>query len=392
MARTRSIYQSDLLYVGPTGENSCTGAHFGNPATHPYNTTTPQLQSGNLIAELFRVQKADYGWTKSLTDVNQLGELAAIDRIPLEQPTVNMSFSYLLSNLVNEKLLGFTVAKAGSTADVTCISGILAGVTDSKNYFIKTVAEGQDVNDNSAVVYNTIGIGNGFISSYSSQGSVGSFPTVDVSIEGLNMEGDAFSATTTGNIIPAVNPTNGAAIAGFWYNLPTGLTSLNDAALTADAGISALRPGDITLNLGSVLGAGDTMYTPSDLKVQSYNFSFNLSRENLQQLGSKYAYAKTISFPVTASLSVTAIVGDMQTGSLIDIVNDNDSFDPAVTITKPGSASTVIAQIKLKNAKLDNQSTSSSIGSNKQVTLNFTTQLSGPSDLTKGVFFSGITV
>ena len=386
MARTRQIYQGDLLFVGPTGNFPSTGAHFAGITS---SIVTPLLSGSNLIGELYRIQKADYGWTKTLTDVNQYGELAAIDRVPLEQPTVNLSFSYILNNLINEKSLGLTVASAGSLTDVTAISGIMAGISDSKNYFIKTVGEGQDAINNSSIVYNTIGIGNGFISSYSSQGSVGSFPTVDVSIEALNMEGDAFDAVSTGNQIPAVNPSNGAAIAGYWYNLPTGLSSALGAPLTANQGISALRPGDITLNLGTVLSAGDVFYTSSDFKIQSYNFSFNLTRENLQQLGSKYAFAKTITFPVTASLNVTAIVGDMQTGSLIEIVNNNTSFAPAVTITKPG-ATTVIAQIKLLNAKLDSHSVSSSIGANKQITLNFTTQVSGPTDLTKGVFLSGI--
>ena len=118
--------------------------------------------------------------------------------------------------------------------------------------------------------------------------------------------------------------------------------------------------------------------------------SFNLSRENLNKLGSKYAYAKTITFPVSATLSVTAVVGEMQSGSLIEIVNNNTTFNPRVSLKKPGS-STVIADFQLKGAKLDNQDVSSSIGPNKQITFNFASQLGGPQSVVVGLMMSGVT-
>jgi hypothetical protein len=44
----------------------------------------------------------------------------------------------------------------------------------------------------------------------------------------------------------------------------------------------------------------------------------------------------------------------------------------------------------LKKAKLDSESFSSSIGSNKTVDLTFSTQIGGPNDTGNGVFVSGI--
>jgi hypothetical protein len=375
MPRNRQIYQTDLLYVGPTGANPATGSLFAG--------ATP------LIAQLYRVQRADYNWSKQLQDVNQFGELAAIDRVSLQQPTVGLTFSYLLSNFINEKLLGFTVNKAGDLTEVSALSGILATVTDSKNYFVKTVAEGADAADNAGLVYNSLAIGNGFLASYTSQGSVGGFPSVDISVEGLNINGDSFTVGITGNATPAVRPIDGTAITAHYYKLPTGLTSYNDANLTADNGLSVIKPGDITLALG--LTAGDGFFDESDLKIQSYNLSFNFNREDLQKLGSKYAFAKVPVFPVQCTMSVTANVGEFQTGSLVQIVNDNKSFNPSVTL-KRGDTNATIAKYTLKNAKLDNQDLSSAIGSNKSITMNFVSQMAGPEDLTKGLFLSGITV
>jgi hypothetical protein len=387
---TRQIYQGDLLYVGPTGQNFATGKHF-SAATFGVNPTGngAGYAGFNLVAELYRVQRADYTWNKQTQDVNQLGELAAIDRVSLEQPNVSLSFNYLLANLINEDIMGFTVAKPGSASEISCISGILGGY-DSRNFFIKTVSEGNDAIDNNSNTFNVISIGNAFLSSYAVQGAVGGFPTVDISVEGLNMDGSAFSSTTTGTYLPAVNPVDGVPVTGFLYNLPTGLTSLNNASLTANQGVSVLRPGDINLSLIPTDNAGDGFFKPSDLKVQNFNLSFSLSRENLSKLGSKFAFAKAITFPVTAQLQVSAIVGDHQTGSLYRIVEDNKDFNPTITITKPGDSTVTMAQFKLRGAKLDSQDISSNIGANKSVSMTFSAQIGGPQDSTRGVFMSGI--
>ncbi len=402
MARTRQIYQTDLVYVGPSGNNPATGAHYdGNVSYDADGDITlagPELKFGppetNMIQPLFRVQRASWNATKNLTDVNQFGELAAIDRVPLEPPTVQLTFDYLLANLANEHRMGFTVNKAGDTVETSFISGILAGATNPKNYFLKTSAEGSDNIDNDSLVYNVLAIGNGFISSYSIQGSVGSFPTASVTIDALNINGDLFNSTKSGNFIPAVNQVDGSNIEGWWYQLPTGTTSLANAPLTINKGISALRPGDITLQLGLSEGSvgGDTFFDPGDIKVQSFNLSFDLSQEDLNKLGSKYAFAKVPTFPVTTTLQVEAIAGDFSSGKLTEIVNANESYDPSITMFSPGGTTDAdkIAKFTVKQAKLDAQASDLSIGQNKTFSMTFNAQIGGPQSLDAGVFASGI--
>ena len=388
MAKTRNIYQIELGYVGPTGSRSATGSHVVDTAQFG-NTGALAATSGNYVAELYRVQRAGWNAQKNLTDVNQFGELAAIDRIPLNPPTVQFNIDWLVSNFVNEKLIGMYVADQNN-AEASAVSGIIAGNTSPKNYFLKVVSEGSDAIDNAATNYDVLAIGNGFLSSYTAQGAVGSFPTASVTIDALNVKTDSFSSAVPGWPIPAVNPVDGQRITGHWYKLPAGLTSVNDAALTANLGISALRPGDINLDLG--IGEGDTFYAPTDLKVQSYNISFNFNQEDLSKLGTKYAFAKVPVFPVTASLQVEAFVGDLQTGNLVDIVADNRSFNPSITITHPTNPNQVICKYILKNAKLDTQASDLSIGSNRSLSLTFNSQIGGPESVTAGLFFSGITV
>lgn len=385
MPRTRNIYQTDRIFVGPTGSYSATGRLFESQI---YNV--PTGVGVNLIGQLHRIQNADWSFSKELTDVNQWGELAAIDRVPLTQPTVNASFTYLLSNLANEQNIGLFVGGGGKPV-ISAVSYVLSGTQDSKNYFFSRVAEGSD--HVGGTVKDVIAIGNGFLSSYTFNAAVGEFPQATVNVEGLNMEFEVVDGTlilaATGLRTPAVNPVNGTEL-GWYYSIPTGVTqslggnTINDA----NDSLSVLRPGDISFNIGYADGGPNE----ADMKVQSVNVSFDLSRENLEKLGSKYAFAKVVSFPVTVSMSVVANLGDIDSGSLITLVDQNANYNPTVYLKKPGGTvdADIIAMYQLKTAKLDSQEYSMGIGDNKQVTLNFSTQLGGPEDTSKGLFLSGI--
>ncbi len=123
------------------------------------------------------------------------------------------------------------------------------------------------------------------------------------------------------------------------------------------------------------------------MKIQNYSFTYSLARENLDKLGSKYAFAKVIQFPAQATLNVTANVGDAQTGTLVEIINNNTTFNPSITIKKPGTTDTVV-YYQLRGSKLDSQNVTESIGPSKSVTMVFSSQINGPQS-TNGVFCSG---
>ena len=377
--------------------------------------------SANDIKQLHRVQSANYAFSVARTDVNQFGELAAIDRVVLDTPTVSLDYSYYLSNMSNEANMGFFVnPKATATASlVSALSGVLNKTEDERNYFIQTSREGEDAvgdttrDDDSltgiGAQADTIGIGNGFITSYSSEASVGGFPTVSVAVEGMNM----LFATGTQNVPnPGINRVDGSA-STTKASLPT--VTADSKASSQQSGIlaiSTLRPGDITIKIaehstdgsfgsddydlgGAKLptAAGDAT---SSANIQSYNISFDLGRTPIQRLGNRFAFAREVDFPVNVSLSVDAIMTDLTTGNLNDLVDCEKSYDVLIQLKGiTGSAcDTVKADVAsyiLKNVKPDSQSYSSSIGDNKTVTLDFSTQIGGPRDTNAGVFFAGVT-
>ena len=381
MPRNRIIYQSEALYAGPA---PATGFHYGTFTPGQGGNSNNLNNSTNLVKELQRIQTANYSFNVDRTDVNQFGQLAAIDRVILTSPTVSLDFSYILGNLSNENILGFTVVSGNTNSAISAISGILNNTQDERNYFIRTVPEGNDAvgfGDVGSGNNGVIGIGNAFVSSYSTEGSVGNFPTASISVEGLNMN---FQKGLSGNFVPAIDPTNGAAVSNF-YTLPA---TVQNVGIGSGNAISALRPGDITLDIQAQTGVGGADTTT--MNIQSYNISFDLGRTPIQRLGNKFAFTRPIDFPLTVNLSVDAQVTDMVTGNLANLVNDDSlTYNPSVTIKSPTDNTLVMAKFAVKGAKLVSQEYSSDIGSNKTVTLTWQSQVGGPQDVNNGLFING---
>jgi hypothetical protein len=302
--------------------------------------------------------------------------------------------------LHNESGLGFTTLDLSNSDYISCISGILNKTSDEKNYFIKTVKEGADAlsidshpdsdtfDEGAAgeLVQSTIGIGNGFITSYTAEGSVGNFPTATVNVEALNM---VINSGASGFKVPSVNPSDGAAITAYDVNLPTQVST------PATDTTSVLRPGQVTVSIvdnGQAFAgtAFDEMgVLVSDAKIQSYNISFDLGRTPLEKLGSKFAFAREIDFPVTITASIEANVGELTTGNLADMISTDQNYDLFVRLKDPTNT-TINVDYHIKKAKLDSEEFSSAIGDNKSVTLNFSAQVGGPSQNDIGFFMSGV--
>ncbi|HHZ95767.1 MAG TPA: hypothetical protein EYN67_09470, partial [Flavobacteriales bacterium] len=357
MARNRVIYQSEAVYVTQSGYNGDLTATSGFQGAG-VNIGAVAANARDAVMDLHRVQSANYSFTIARQDVNQFGELAAIDRIITDTPTVSFDTSYILANFDNENKLGFEVTPSGSSATtfVSCISGLINSDSNAhqKDYFILTTKEGSDAVDNTTTgkYESIIGVGNGFITSYSSEASVGGLPTVSIGVEGTNMN---YNTVATGSQISTaaaptskgfrINPTSSvlSGISGISPAIdPENGTSVNKYAVlpvptqnASGAGgglISALRPGDITLSLiagggtdlNAIMNTADTpdnLLVGADIKdahIQSYTLSFDLSRTPIQQLGTRFAFARPVDFPITASLSVDAVLADLTTGSISD--------------------------------------------------------------------------
>ena len=395
MARNRVIYQSEALFVNKqySGHNTVDivdGGTVGSPGHG-----NPTLSDGN-FHQIARVQSANYSFSINRTDVNQFGNLARIDTAVIEAPTVSLDFTYLLTNGVNEDSLGISVdpqnsgsaigSPGGVIVKTSAISGMLAN-TSGRNYHILTTKEGTDANGNSSSATGegstVISIGNGFVTNYSMEASVGSIPTASVSVEGLNIRSDNAAVGLT---TPAVDPEDGTVGTGT-YTLPDPVSgSVGDI----------LRPGDVELSLGNpalIANLSDSAGSNS-AHIQSFNISLPMGRSNLQRLGSSFGFSKEVDFPVSVSVGVSAIMADIRDGqSLFTELYANNKHDLIFTLRKPNTAGAKQGDPQVafivKNAVLESESFSSSIGDNKSVDFSFTATVGGPEDITNGLFISG---
>ena len=356
MARNRVIYQSEALFVNK------------------------DASLANGYKQLERVQSANYSFTINRQDINQFGQLGKLDSIQLDAPTVNADCSYYVTDGFTERALGFFVATGGAAVAGGFVSGHLADGS-GRNLIILTTPEGTDADlpsrSSLSDVNSTIGIGNCYLSDYSVEMAVGSIPTVSVSFDALNINADD-DATAIAS--PAINPVDGTSV-GNNATLPDAITGQGDVA--------ALRPGNITVGISNFESETlvDIGTDAEGAHIQSASLSIPMSRSTLERLGSRSAYARSVDFPVVATLSVSAIVNEVAAQNLADIVDDEVEKD--VTLTLKDDANTDSVIYTLKGCSFDSESISSSIGSNKTVDLTFSTSVGGPNDTSHGVFMSG---
>ena len=385
--RNRVIYQSEALFVS----HQYTGGKVVDivGGTHKAAGVGPDLGSG-MFHQLHRVQSANYNFAISRQDINQFGNLARIDTAIIEAPTVGLDFSYLVTDGSNEDKLGITC----SAGEINALSGILSN-TSGRNYHILTVTEGTDANSDllastkgTATTSTVISIGNGYITNYSMNAAVGSVPTANVSVEGLNITADTAGPSLTTPAIDPANATQGTAT----YKLPNPVQGVVG---------DILRPGDMVISFGAHEGAGQTatgviaQLTDSATKtaahIQSFNIDVPLGRSVLNRLGNAFGFSREIDFPITVSVGISAIVADLKRGNLFDELYDTTKHDLCIAMKKPGTAGGGAEQVRfqLKNVTLDSESYSSSIGDNKSVDLSFSATVGGPEDTTNGLFISG---
>jgi hypothetical protein len=445
MARNRVIYQSEALYVSKNVNSTETGEH----------------------RQLTRVQSANYNFSIDRKDVNQYGELARIDALVLKSPTVALDFSYYPTDGFNERALGFYVQRqvpvftgddgllstedngggfsGYSTLGEGNFSSGQMGSSSGQHFYILTTSEGSDLNnENTLSGKSVIGIGNGFLTNYSVDASVGNLATVKVTIEGLNMNSSTYQDQLTGfgsgvyrsgatyftgrnpnptlpnagytfqnNIYatsdyqlgllsPQVDPTAGSATTGA-NGKPLAVKLPNPSHGTGSNTPSALRPGDIVLSFGDYGAATEGFATPianmsgtaagigSDgLHLQSASLALPLSRTPIERLGSRFAFARVVDFPIVSTLNVSAILNETQSRNLASMLDDNTERDVTIKIKSSKDTSKDALIYMLKGSRLKSESFSSSIGSNKTVDLVFETQIGGPNDSKHGLFLSGI--
>lgn len=426
MARVNQIYNTQALYVGPSPSS---GYHFMSGDGTLNNAYNELVYNRNLLQPLNRVQSASYSFNLDYGELKQLGKRGTVYSPLINNPSVVLSFNYLQNSVLNELRLGFNANYFNEIDSGTyysnnfgqsLISGLISrelnqptsapywplSYRDRKNLFIVSGPRGNDINttdeteyhpkSQTYVVYN---FGDGYLTNYNTRGSVGSFPSTSISFICENLE---IVSSGSGVNIPSLNPRTKAYANENKFVIPPTYDGPNQ--------VTVFLPGDINLSFESINhktgilalygtgydnGAANTNitnlgYAFSDLKAQNYDISMTLNRQPLYSLGYELPVDRPIVFPVFATLNTSFIVGDEQTGRLMDLMTINSDYNVRITINNPSThvRRGVGTQYDFRRAKLTNWNVDSTIGPSKVANMGFVTELD-PDDLSRGFFVSG---
>tara|TARA_Y100000361_G_C11157438_1_gene345070 strand:+ start:1050 stop:2459 length:1410 start_codon:yes stop_codon:yes gene_type:complete len=424
MSRNRIIYQSKALFIAPSATGAqialtgCNSAADVKKTGSPYKGETPTAiqNSTGLMVKLDRVQNLNFGFTINAQDVNEMGRLARINRISNEPPTVNLDYSYYVTDGLTERLMGFVFGGTdGGTrtgahpfdTDMPIGAGALSGFleeTQGQNYYIITTNEGEDVVGASLSSEDSVvSVGNGFLSNYELNLTVGELPTANVTVEGFNIKCDT-SGEDNGmsGISPGINTLADPNVAFGGSDLNR-FYAIQDSLISATAGtgyndIAALRPGDITVSTDDFSASDDEFITVASNKsttahIQSLSFSLPLARTTLSRLGAFFGYNRVIDVPLNMEVSLSVFATEFNANKnlfnvlcgsqpertfsvLLNKCNDDGSHTPAI-------------KYQFKGAILLSENHSLDIGGNETVDLTYSIQIGGANDTTRGLFMSG---
>jgi len=427
MARNRVIYQSQALFIAPSSTgvqvSGVTAAGTLATATPFTPVSTGSLASGiSLLKKMDRIQNCNFNFSINRQDINEFGKLARLDSIVMESPTVSLDFSYYVTDGFNERLLGFNSYSANDSntiENVQAISGLLNDL-QGNNYYILTVDEGEDVVlGNLTPSSSIVAIGNGFISEYGFEASVGAIPTASITVEAFNIKSDANASVTTvttgaapatsvvgADIVsitgtsPAIDlsssPANKFTSVGTAYKLD--YSRAFSGAIGASAGVNftgfttgasnvtALRPGDLVLTLPTSDGIAD-INGNGQAHIQSFSFTLPLSRTVLQRLGNTFGFARAINVPINMDVTINGIVSELESLNLFDKLGSPTARTLVISLKDSSSAQKIVYTVK--GAIFQGESYSENLGDNQTVDLTYSVQIGGANDANNGLFMSG---
>jgi hypothetical protein len=399
-----------MIFVGPAPDS---GYHLIDESG-VLNDNITGNNNVNLLNQIDRVFAFNYSVDQSPTLLKQLGTKSLVARPVIEYPNVNVDFEYYVNSIKNEARLGFDVNfRTGDepyyASRVCPISGFTSRELvrqrgnpfwiythkDARNIFAVIAPEGDEVrestmdfvqtpfdiaNDENSLQYGVLAFGSCYLTSYQIQASVGDIPRAKVSYVSDNIQ-----FTISGNEVmtPYLNKTTAIPTRDKHFKIPK---SVNEG------GVSAIKPGDIDVEISGHGKIHDIGTDFNDTKIQSFSIAIPLGREDLPKLGAKLPVDRQINFPIISTVSFQYLQGDLTSGSIAELFSGDAEYNFKIKMNNSSGCSPdkeIIVQYDILGAILKSHSSSSSLKSNKMGAVTFEVELD-PDNLHKGIFISGL--
>ncbi len=401
----------------------------------------------SLVFPLNRIISNSYSFDVQRTNISHLGNLGTIFRPILNNTEVNFSFDYYLNGLLNDVRLGlYCNIPSGNTSLGPLIFGntnrtsILSGFytrdnarsnenslqwppkcREPKNLFVASKKDYLDYNDISQGLYrerdiDVYAFGDCFLSSYKCQASISQIPTVSVNYICNNLEvyGSGVNCDS-----PSLDTRNYNINSGTKFSIPNNFqgTGLPTVLIPQDIIINiqqqdpnySLTNGYLLDEFGNRLITEDNNYLTitslqqsdydinnlpvdfNDIKIQSFDFGFELNRNNMYGIGYKFPLDKQIVWPVISNLNFSFLPGDLKTSSLVSLIKDDKKYNISIKLKYQNNTRNwtgVAIQYDFVGSKINNFNSNISISNRLENSLSFTTEIN-PLKTGEGLFISG---
>jgi hypothetical protein len=311
------------------------------------------------------VQSSEFSISVDRQTSKQVGSQSyAVDDLT-RSPNVNLDVSYLFSPyLVNEYWLGIY------SKDSSIPSSIIN--RDQNFYLIINNQEGHDaLKDFSEAPFRTnfsgmtcASIGNCFLSNYSLQFNVGSIPTASCSFVGSNLRFENLTGDRA--TIPAINLQSGNASGAGFVDFSKLAGSFVDEYSNTYR-LPSLSPHNVEAKLKNLQCGGASLI--SGALIQSVNINIPFERTDLYGLGSNYVYGRKLNLPIRATVDVTTIVQNFNSGDITAMTNAEDFYD--FTIEFFDSTQSVFSSCVIENAKINSTSYSMRVNGTMQFSASY---------------------
>lgn len=328
---------------------------------------------------LKRIQSSSISISNPVSRSRQVGSSDYAFQKYTESPQIEVGLSYYLSDNSNEVLLGLI-----SDSSSGIFSNFAEAGGDKNLYFVLTDDEAQDADSiTDAVGLDIFAVGNAFLNNYSLSAQVGDLPSVSLSFDCVNMTFDNYSGFgTNGSQVPAINLPQGTKstekylLSGYNFNTSNYLSNQSQRA-------SALRPGDINLELQQPVMGGVRYSGEAPANITSMQISLPVSRKDLVGFGSNFPYDKRIIFPIVGTVGFEGSIDEPVTGDFSKIFDDENEYDLVFNL-KNSDGSTGF-RVEIDNARVESQSFSQSVGGD----MTFSSEFSFSVSATAGFKVSG---
>lgn len=292
----------------------------------------------------------------------------------IDHSRVDIGFDYIATNGSNERNIGFIT---------NGLTGALLALNSDKNYYV-AFSDGFDAVSDPSTSKTILGLGQAVLNSYSISANVGSFVVASANFTALQMQTyTGFS----GQNLPIVNLQTFESLTGanYIFNIPQPTEQRDTLSSNPADGIVALTSNDVMMEFptGSVFAT--YLSGSNSCFLQGFNFTMNFERNEIKPLGYVCPVQRPISYPVSFSLQVDALMNKYKIDQLNRLRCPDSGHDINVIIKRPCSDE-IALELKLKKMRLVNQNINQNIGSPETVSFEWRGLISNPMDTGNGFF------